>query len=118
MIHPNNPLNQVKISTFEKMHHQHTLITVDLDEIRNEYQSIKNNDTNGQEELNSHVWLNPVSLLKIQKKYYRYSFKELKEGIIISGTFFPSPISKYFPFPVFTNIALNPTLKAPSISDS
>lgn len=55
MIHPNNPLNQVKISTFEKMHHQHTLITVDLDEIRNAYQSIKNNDTNGQEELNSHV---------------------------------------------------------------
>lgn len=53
VIHPNNPLNQAKISAFEKMHHQHTLITVDLDEIRNEYQSISKNDTNGQEELNS-----------------------------------------------------------------
>jgi len=55
VIHPNNPLNQVKINTFEKMHYQHTLITVDLDEIRNEYQSINNNDMNGQEELNSHA---------------------------------------------------------------
>ena len=55
VIHPNNPLNQAKISMFEKMHHQHTLITVDLDEIRNEYQSINNNDMNDQEELNSHA---------------------------------------------------------------
>jgi len=37
------------------MHHQHTLITVDLDEIRNEYQIMNNNDTNGVEELNSHA---------------------------------------------------------------
>ncbi|MCJ7650360.1 MAG: hypothetical protein MUP85_17260 [Candidatus Lokiarchaeota archaeon] len=55
VIHPNNPLNQVKINTFEKMHHQHTLITVDLDEIKDTYQCIKNNGNNGQEELNSHA---------------------------------------------------------------
>ncbi|MHA1499492.1 MAG: hypothetical protein ACTSRT_18345 [Promethearchaeota archaeon] len=39
VIHPNNPLNQVKINTFEKLHHQHTLITINLDEIKDEYQS-------------------------------------------------------------------------------
>jgi len=53
VIHPNNPLNQAKINTFGKMHHQHTLITINLDEIKDEYQSINNNSTNGQEELNS-----------------------------------------------------------------
>lgn len=53
VIHPNNPLNQAKINTFEKMHHQHSLVTINLDEIKNEYQSINNNSTNGQEELNS-----------------------------------------------------------------
>ncbi len=53
VIHTNNPLNQAKINTFEKMHHQHTLITINLDEIKDEYQSINNNSTNGQEELNS-----------------------------------------------------------------
>ena len=55
VIHPNNPLNQAKISTFEKIHHQHTLITVKLDEIRDVYQSINNNGNNSQEELNSHA---------------------------------------------------------------
>jgi hypothetical protein len=55
VIHPNNPLNQAKINTFEKKHHQHTLITVNLDEIKDEYQSIKNNDNNAQEGLNSHA---------------------------------------------------------------
>ncbi|MBY9008337.1 MAG: hypothetical protein KGD74_00565 [Candidatus Lokiarchaeota archaeon] len=55
VIHPNNPINQSKINMFEKIHHQHTLITVKLDEIRDAYQSINNNGNNGQEELNSHA---------------------------------------------------------------
>jgi len=43
LIHPNNPLNQNEIDIFERKHHQHTLITVDLEEIKELYQLIKNN---------------------------------------------------------------------------
>lgn len=43
VIHPNNPLNQTKINQFEKRHHLHTLITVNLDEIKDIYQLSKNN---------------------------------------------------------------------------
>jgi len=43
VIHPNNPLNQGKISHFEKQHHLHTLITVNLDEIRDQYTVAKGN---------------------------------------------------------------------------
>ena len=43
IIHANNPLNQNKIENFERKHHQHTLITVNLDEIKDQYQIIKNN---------------------------------------------------------------------------
>jgi hypothetical protein len=32
------------INLFEKKHHQHTLITVNIDEIRDEYQAYKNNE--------------------------------------------------------------------------
>ena len=47
VIHANNPLNQNKIEFFERKHHQHTLITVNLDEIKDQYQIIKNNGSNG-----------------------------------------------------------------------
>ncbi len=43
VIHANNPLNQNKIEFFERKHHLHTLITVNLDEIKDQYQLIKNN---------------------------------------------------------------------------
>ncbi|GAJ15417.1 unnamed protein product [marine sediment metagenome] len=43
IIHANNPLNQTKIGNFERNHHQHTLITVTLEEIKDEYQIINNN---------------------------------------------------------------------------
>jgi len=43
IIHANNPLNQNKIGNFERNHHQHTLITVNLEEIKDEYQIINNN---------------------------------------------------------------------------
>ena len=43
VIHPNNPLNQGKVSLFEKKHHLHTLITVNLDEIRDQYTLHKDN---------------------------------------------------------------------------
>jgi len=46
IIHVNNPLNQNKIEFFERKHHLHTLITVNLDEIKDQYQIIKNNDLN------------------------------------------------------------------------
>ncbi|MHA1642757.1 MAG: hypothetical protein ACTSUX_01040 [Promethearchaeota archaeon] len=43
VIHPDNPLNQNRINLFEQKHHQHTLITVDLDEIKDSYTIFKNN---------------------------------------------------------------------------
>ena len=52
IIHANNPLNQNKIESFERKHHLHTLITVNLDEIKDQYQIIKNNGSNGSSEEN------------------------------------------------------------------
>ncbi|MBY8987193.1 MAG: hypothetical protein KGD61_01975 [Candidatus Lokiarchaeota archaeon] len=52
IIHANNPLNQNKIEFFERKHHLHTLITVDLDEIKDQYQIIKNNGSHGSHEEN------------------------------------------------------------------
>ena len=43
VIHPNNPLNQSKIDLFERKHHLHTLITVAIDEIKDQYQVFKFN---------------------------------------------------------------------------
>jgi len=43
IIHANNPVNQNKIDYFERKHHLHTLITINLDEIKDQYQIIKNN---------------------------------------------------------------------------
>ncbi len=43
IIHANNPLNQNEIEFFERKHHLHTLITVNLEEIKDQYQIIKNN---------------------------------------------------------------------------
>ena len=43
IIHADNPLNRIKIENFERKHHLHTLITVNLEEIKDQYQIIKNN---------------------------------------------------------------------------
>ena len=43
VVHPNNPINQTQINIFEKSHHLHTLITVNLDEVKDTYKSFKNN---------------------------------------------------------------------------
>ena len=43
IIHAANPLNKNKIDFFERKHHKHTLITVNLEEIKDQYQIIKNN---------------------------------------------------------------------------
>ncbi len=51
-IWPNNPLNQNFIRVFEINHKGHTLITLDLDEIKDQYQIIKNNGSNGSSEEN------------------------------------------------------------------
>jgi len=47
VIHANNPLNHSKIEFFERKHHLHTLITVNLNEIKDQYQISKNNGSNG-----------------------------------------------------------------------
>ena len=47
VIHPNSPQNQNEIEFFERKHHLHTLITVDIDEIKDQYQIFKiNGSTN------------------------------------------------------------------------
>jgi len=45
VIHPNSPQNQNEIEFFERKHHLHTLITVDIDEIKDQYQVFKINGT-------------------------------------------------------------------------
>jgi len=45
VIHANNPQNQTKIDYFERKHHLHTLITVDIDEIKDQYQVFNFNGT-------------------------------------------------------------------------
>jgi hypothetical protein len=49
VIHPNNPINQSQVNFFEKSHHLHTLITVNLDEVKDAYKPFKNGSesTNG-----------------------------------------------------------------------
>ena len=46
VVHPNNPINQTQINIFEKSHHLHTLITVNLDEVKDTYKLFKNNEFN------------------------------------------------------------------------
>ena len=43
VIHPDNPINQSDIKKFERRHTGHTIITVDLNEIKGSYNLTKNN---------------------------------------------------------------------------
>ncbi len=45
VIHPGNPVNQVEIKKFEKKHLNHTIMTVDLSEIKGIYSTYKNHGT-------------------------------------------------------------------------
>lgn len=54
-IHPNNPVNQNIIGAFERAHHLHTLITVNLDEVKDQYLVYKNNGSSDTEETESGV---------------------------------------------------------------
>lgn len=45
VIHPDNPINQVDIKKFEKKHTAHTIMTVELNEIKGAYASFINNDS-------------------------------------------------------------------------
>ncbi|MFX1316444.1 MAG: hypothetical protein ACFE9T_11310 [Promethearchaeota archaeon] len=47
VIHPDNPINQFEIKKFEKRHALHTIITVDINEIKGVYEPFK---SNGQEQ--------------------------------------------------------------------
>ncbi len=44
VIHPDNPINQVDIKKFERKHISHTIMTVDLNEIKGVYAPSTNND--------------------------------------------------------------------------
>ena len=37
IVEPNNPKNQISIKQFEENHRGHNLVTLDLDEVRNQY---------------------------------------------------------------------------------
>ncbi|MHA2282440.1 MAG: hypothetical protein ACXAC5_16475 [Promethearchaeota archaeon] len=43
IIHADNPVNQVKIKNFERNHTNHTIVTVDLNEVKGVYSSSINN---------------------------------------------------------------------------
>ncbi|KKN02450.1 hypothetical protein LCGC14_1117560 [marine sediment metagenome] len=43
VIHPNNPINQVALKTFERNHSGHTIMTVDLNEVKGIYTPLSNN---------------------------------------------------------------------------
>lgn len=43
VIHPDNPINQLDIKKFEKRHVGHTIMTVDLNEIKGIYNLFKDN---------------------------------------------------------------------------
>lgn len=45
IIHTGNPVNQLDIKKFEKKHLSHTIMTVDLSEIKGIYSSFKNHGT-------------------------------------------------------------------------
>ena len=45
IIHPENPINQVKIKKFERQHSAHTIMTVDFSEIKGIYAPYKENGT-------------------------------------------------------------------------
>ena len=42
VIHTGNAINQVEIKKFEKVHLSHTIMTVDLNEVKGAYSSFKN----------------------------------------------------------------------------
>lgn len=42
VIHPSNPINQVEIKRFEKVHSGHTIMTTDINEVKGAYSSFKN----------------------------------------------------------------------------
>ncbi len=44
MIHPNNPENQNLIKLFEGNHKGHTLITLDLDEVKDQYKNFESKE--------------------------------------------------------------------------
>ncbi|MFX1299040.1 MAG: hypothetical protein ACFFD2_29800 [Promethearchaeota archaeon] len=45
VIHPGNPINLQEIKRFEKQHSGHTVVTVDINEIKGNYSSSKNHET-------------------------------------------------------------------------
>ena len=43
VIHADNPINQVEIKTFERKHANHTIMTVELNEVKGVYSPFSNN---------------------------------------------------------------------------
>ncbi|MFX1427729.1 MAG: hypothetical protein ACFFBE_14845 [Promethearchaeota archaeon] len=46
VIHPDNPINQVDIKKFERNHTGHTIVTLDLNEVKGAYASCSDNGGN------------------------------------------------------------------------
>jgi hypothetical protein len=45
IIHPSNPINQLEIKKFEKQHLGHTVVTVEINEVKGSYTSSKNHES-------------------------------------------------------------------------
>ena len=55
IIHADNPINQIEIKKFERNHTNHTIVTMDLNEVKGVYSSIANNGSAKPSEENDKV---------------------------------------------------------------
>ncbi len=53
IIYPNNPVNQVHIRKFETNHTSHTLVTLDINEVKKQYRLFSTQDRDLNEELSN-----------------------------------------------------------------
>jgi len=53
IIHPNDPASQVHVKKFELNHTAHTLVTVDINEVKKQYKSVSLQNQDLSENLNN-----------------------------------------------------------------
>ncbi len=53
IIHPNDPANQAHVKKFDLIHTGHTLVTLDINEVKKQYKSVSLQNRDLNEELNN-----------------------------------------------------------------
>ena len=53
IIHPNDPISQVNVKKFELIHTAHTLVTLDINEVKKQYKSVSLQNQDLNERLNN-----------------------------------------------------------------